>query len=975
MRYTYLLLFLSLIFVITACGRGRNNLSQAYDNNDAVIGSSSEGDILSSPYHHVDMDISPFVTRHGHVVQGQALDRTTILRVLAPTTLMDAVEAAIWAMGLSCEELVVEVEFYHWGTFESLSSDLLIQFAAGVGPDIILAEVGLNPEVTPFHTLHKNGWLADIYDIIDNATYVSRSDFFYNVFVANEINNGLYVIPLNFQLQFVGVNASLPQWFIDEFKSLNYISGLQLAHMYTSLIEVYPQYSRFDFSHGLSANWNRAWRMFSNDIYDFVDLNQFVSRFDSDEFVQLLTDIQHVSIEINDVHSQFQNPTLPIETATTMNNIGEHYAFFIPQFGLNAVNALIPVDNPYFLHYIPLTDSEGRLITSNSSWRQMAAINKDANQGAAFRFIQYVSNYYALSQHSVDINVAQLVFPIERMHLHESVSNAVWQVIQRTASQSFSGQNDFFITNQHIDLAVMQLEDLLMLPMTVSPVPWYIPQHLFAESFSSLLNKSATPFEVANVMQLAVSEWLQTWTTVYVPHVDDETPTRVLTILAREGYYSIIRQAEREMMASWRATGAPYNFRVDLSTYRWVDWPNVSQRLQTMMMGGQGFDLIFWENMSLRAWAERGFLTDIYQLMTEDQGVTREDFFVGALSAMEIDGALYAMPISIAFRYVFINEKLPQSILNMFSNHEMISFYDMLDIYIALMTNYGDTYGHLRFAQGSRTSFDEIIFDHIRNYVDFENNISYINSTSFIDTLENIRYYIGTQSRHNIHNPFFSFLHTGHDTVRNFSQQYTFIIEWDWLAPGLAFVDTSYFIHGIPITDNQGRIKLEMSPGAPVHNAAISPVAVTTLADGALAWEFIQHIIPVFNQPQVMALNEGMMTPRWGFWNSFSAPIQRSLFEPFMRDAFTGFFSFTTTPDYFFVPNIHALNEVERARILSDAMARLYKYSNTAAMPPFDFIHGNLFNENLALYINSVITAQEFAQRTHNAITLWFMEQ
>ena len=79
--------------------------------------------------------------------------------------------------------------------------------------------------------------------------------------------------------------------------------------------------------------------------------------------------------------------------------------------------------------------------------------------------------------------------------------------------------------------------------------------------------------------------------------------------------------------------------------------------LQTMMLGGDAPDLIYWSGdyaedvPSSQVYAKRGYLVDLEPLIDSDPELSQEDFFPSVIDlTRETYGGLYAMPTAIYFR-------------------------------------------------------------------------------------------------------------------------------------------------------------------------------------------------------------------------------------------------------------------------------------------------------------------------------------
>jgi hypothetical protein len=452
---------------------------------------------------------------------------------------------------------------------------------------------------------------------------------------------------------------------------------------------------------------------------------------------------------------------------------------------------------------------------------------------------------------------------------------------------------------------------------------------------------------------------------------NEEPPSRTLTILACEEYYHVIRQAEEAMAAIYD------DFSVEITSYNAGNRDRVFPRLQAEMMTGEMHDIIFWDGQPILQWAAQGFLTDIYTLMDRDPNTSRDDFVTNALTAMETNGGLYAFPLNVAFRYVFINDTLPQSILDMFIGRESISPIEMMDIYVTLMENYGDEFGHLLYARGSMLVHEQELFNHIHNFVDFNNRTSHLNTREFADTLDSILTYLWLEH--------LSYYQGGTGLLgnlrrtRELTQELVFVTENVQNTMGFAFMDMPYFIHGIPLSDREGRLQLDIfnhcftSVAASGWTGVWASVCITEAADGPLAWEFTKHLIDAFTWFRGKNVSRsGNIITSWGAERQLSSPIIRSAFQPFVSAAFVSFLDIGYYANFINRPD---MSDGDISRLTDNALARLYQYNNMPMSATLNFIPKELYSENFTLLINNVISTNEFAQRTHNAVSLWLMER
>ena len=470
---------------------------------------------------------------------------------------------------------------------------------------------------------------------------------------------------------------------------------------------------------------------------------------------------------------------------------------------------------------------------------------------------------------------------------------------------------------------------------------------------------------------------------------------RTLTILATYCDYGgrpqmstptqMLRIAEREMQRDWRNRDEA--FHVESEMIRWSDFQAMevrNQRLAVQLMAGDAPDIILVNGQNIRAMAEQGFLVNFYDLIDQDQYLSRDDFFTQALSAFEVSGGLYALPVSFGFEYVGINAHLPQHIIDVFTQKSFITVDEMMDIYLALRAASEYDFGHLVLGisaewgsnrlyesfiglQAALATESNVLFEtFVGRYIDFDTRMSDLTNPSFASSLSTMREIFGRD----IANPTG---YTGASTYvmnwRNtaivddrlmsaWANEYVFGIKNSALSPVYAFITpiTPQFVHYIPLVDNEGRLLISPNPineGGSWSTVA-TKICITVTADIDLAWEFVQYMLEAY------AINS---------LDSLATPILREHFHEQTRLSI--YRALGQTPRPSFVgrgdPDQHAL-------IRDYTIQRIADYNEMPMALISTMIPHVLYEENLDLFLRGIISTEDFIQRLHNSVALWLIE-
>jgi len=164
-----------------------------------------------------------------------------------------------------------------------------------------------------------------------------------------------------------------------------------------------------------------------------------------------------------------------------------------------------------------------------------------------------------------------------------------------------------------------------------------------------------------------------------------------------------------------------------------------------------------------------------------------------------------------------------------------------------------------------------------------------------------------------------------------------------------------YFLHHIPLVNHYGELYLSgfKRPYA---------FSITATGNAALSWDFLRHLIA----PMVVTTN--YYQPRG--WHSLTIPIKRSYFE-------SNFLStiYRSSRLNWISPYFEGMSEgdegrgkrIQRALDIHTAFSEM----PVATIP---LVPISIIEEDLSLFMDGIITAEDATLRMHNRVSLWLIE-
>ena len=853
--------------------------------------------------------------------------------------------------------LDIAFEYYTFDEADSHYARMLSQLAAGAGPDIMMWGMSL----PPVYRFVEGGYLADMYAIIDGSDTASLGDFFTNALTPFEVGGQLLVMPTQFSFSYVGINENVPPEFARQFADLTYATPSALMTLYTDLVAQHPDWGQYAFIYGADS-----YMFFLPELRQGTD---FASRqVDVGHMAPLLTQLRDTFADNHRFDTGFDH-----FTDEFMATLQERYVFAVVNDPFDAMFDFQPL---YFAEFVPIANERGQLVQRGFTGANIS-VTTQADPALAWALIEAL-----LALDGSDENRFTAAAPITRGYFDQAVETGLLSQINHGQRRQPIGSLALAVEN-----ALARLYAYSQMP-TAAPMDFLLPFSVGGQAFVEFLEGEDTAEAAILHIEAEVMAWLaadRDAVEAYVAAPTDtaslDLPVRTLTFHGSSTQVAVAQQAADAMNASWRAQGIPYVFELAPDSFPENVW-NADEfearftRLSTQLMAGQGPDIFVYDRAyDIHALARSGFLMDFYTLMDNSPHTSRDDFFNRPLEAFEMYGGLYMFPTNFGFQYVAINTTLPQSIIDAYAAHEFITLAQMMEIYVQLLDNYPDEFGHMQFglanSLGGNLGGLNVMASAMGSFIDFDARTSDLTNPNFISFLHD--YLRVSEDQPHMMIAFGGFINPS--SQREYIDSHAFIIHnWGGASGSDAHnFFTPYeplFYYPRLLTSSDSSLIL----GTPLRGPIWSALGVTAAGDYELAWEFIQYLIHAQAQPQ------GRAAGQWG--NSFGphyfgAPILRSLFEDHTRRAFDLYLSsnFTNRANHQTRSEYVGLDSpAEEALQIAAAMTRLQAYNEMPMAMISPMIPTALFEDNMDLLVRGVITPLEFAQRVQNTVALWLIE-
>ena len=457
---------------------------------------------------------------------------------------------------------------------------------------------------------------------------------------------------------------------------------------------------------------------------------------------------------------------------------------------------------------------------------------------------------------------------------------------------------------------------------------------------------------------------------------ESDSNVRTLSILAWSGYETAITNAERRINQEWR--DRPYEPNLEVTFFGNERWPfnlapgkaaQIEERLRTMLMAGQGYDIIALNhlNLPLWNWSETGIFLDIWDLIDACDVLHRDDLYVNALEAFSINNRLFVLPFTFGFQYVGINTNLPESIINAFKSHDTISKIDLLRLYGNLMENYPD-YNHLQFTMGASLATDtqNAFLRELTGFIDFENRTTTINGGQFADFLEllSLAYPIDLTELLG------SYPFVYPRELEILSSRSAFHINDNHLHPAWSLLpvnESPGFNYFMPISDAAGNLRTFNGVYTNLFPQfdRLARLSFPATGNEDLAWYFALHLMEASGNISA-----------WGRRQILSTPIRRSNFDSHVRTSLNEAIAFDSElgSHGIFADSVHYPGTQQQE--IENAITRLAAFNEMpVALIPFfpQGLSDGLF-EIYDQFLRGLITSHAAAQDMHNRVALWLIE-
>ncbi|MDR1664032.1 MAG: hypothetical protein LBR83_03810, partial [Clostridiales bacterium] len=278
-------------------------------------------------------------------------DMATPLSILAP----DAYKTAIERVKSKMKGAELSVTAYPAEERESVHTRMQIAYMAGEGYDVFFLDG------QPVWNYAQGGYLADFYEIIEEDAGTDIDDFYTNVLKAFEYNGKLYMFPLSFGFDYIGINAKLPGEYIERFSRYETISNREVLRIYNDLRNEYAE----DFKSLSLSNaeyLNEPYSAIDHALVNYIDMDNQSANINDRRFLETLGEVKQKYDEMNLFARDRYLVTIPIASRKELSAYSSAYIFLVDALYLNPVNALFSPKDPRFVHYIPIADEEGRLM-------------------------------------------------------------------------------------------------------------------------------------------------------------------------------------------------------------------------------------------------------------------------------------------------------------------------------------------------------------------------------------------------------------------------------------------------------------------------------------------------------------------------------------------------------------------------------------------------------------------------------------
>jgi len=410
-----------------------------------------------------------------------------------------------------------------------------------------------NGDITNYDLLHmydlrslvefaQQGYLVELYTLIDSDPTAHRGDFFTDVLDAFLLDGNLYTMPLGFYLEFVGINTTLNErHVIEQFASHNGITLVELFNIYHQLrANIASEGSNRNYTGTLDGT-HRGRYMFPLSMPQQYLMAHFTAHYRDDlvEYMDMFNAIFNYytftyPFFTNHGGRSFNHRMIDLLFRSGAERFeSEQSAFIItnrPYWredgnGAHVVQAMLSTGFNHYRHFTPLVIPSGAL-TVHPVNDGMLAINSLGQVDLAWELLKRIP--VALLTHTAQEPGTMfhdacpswyIPIPIIRHGLEANLRANVWRVLEVSAwgfrdAFNHSHYGQFWplgrLTTETVERLLGYLDRgqaVTHFPPPTTGVPWYWVQHFYSEAMRDFQSSAITAEDAARLILGEVDAW------------------------------------------------------------------------------------------------------------------------------------------------------------------------------------------------------------------------------------------------------------------------------------------------------------------------------------------------------------------------------------------------------------------------------------------------------------------------------------
>ena len=346
----------------------------------------------------------------------------------------------------------------------------------------------------------QNGFLADVYALIDESPNVSRYDFYTNVLDAFKMGGNLYTFPLNFTVDLIGINTNAPQSLVDEFSLKTTVTLHELMSIY--LNGAVHHWSIFD------GFFLQQRDVFPRLVSDFVNLSELTSSMNQNSFIDALSVFQRVQLRNGFMEYTMFRGTDGL-TFPRVEDASDSFMFVSHSFRTYPLLAFFEPHRPSFVNIIPVSNEIGQLYIQTLYNFALANTNQSS---LVWEFLNLLVNPLLTQFRDVNRTMAwnPLLLPIKKTYAEEHISSTLGRIETRFLSREGPHDDVIIIPDSEARAEIYKTITETILKwaeMPMAPVP-LVTFDFLQDDIEQLLHGILTPEEAAQRMHNRVVLWL-----------------------------------------------------------------------------------------------------------------------------------------------------------------------------------------------------------------------------------------------------------------------------------------------------------------------------------------------------------------------------------------------------------------------------------------------------------------------------------